>query len=184
MMNLGLLIGLLLFTQFFEPNENFQIKSDDFFDNSDIVNQGITFVSEALKFGPTGIPFYDLALVLLTSNADIEYLKDIPGSELTSHLKCSSLPLDKSQTYSIIRPLSTNPNVHTDFTDLKLPFTDIHAQNINFVGKKYCIAFNKRNYGFGFDALTSVPCMSNKMCGAILYGISVSPEVKINKLIN
>ena len=176
-MNLGLIIGLLLLTQFFEPSENLEIKSDDFFDNSDIITQNIIFVSQALKFGSFGIPFYDLAVTLLLNNADIEYLKNIPGSQLTSHFKCSSLPLDKSQTYSIIKPLSTNSNGIIDFSDLKLPFTNILAQYINCVGKNYCIAFNKRNYGFGFDALTSVPCMSNKMCGANLYGISVSTEV-------
>jgi hypothetical protein len=176
-MSLGLITAFLLLTQFFKTNENLQIKSDDFFDNSDIITQNITFVSQALKFAPTGIPFYDLAQALLLNYADIEYLKNIPGSQLTSHFKCSSLPLDKSQTYSIMKPLSTNPNGIIDFSDLKLPFTNILAQNINFVGKKYCIAFNKRNYGFGFDALTSVPCMSNKMCGASLYGISVSTEV-------
>ncbi len=176
-MSFGLIIALLLLTQLFEPNENLQVKTDDFFDNSDIITQNITFVSQALRFGPTGIPFYDLAQSLLLNYADIEYLKNIPGSQLTSHFKCSSLPLDKSQTYSIIKPLSTNPNGIIDFSDLKLPFSNILAQYINFVGKKYCIAFNKRNYGFGFDALTSVPCMSNKMCGANLYGISVSTEV-------
>ena len=176
-MNVCLRIVLLLLIQLFGHGESLNIKVDDFFDNSDILTQNITFVSETLKFGPAGIPFYDLVSELLLNYADIEYLKNIPGSQLATHLKCSTLPIDKTQTYSIIKPLSTKPNGIIDFSDLKLPFTNILAQYTNFVGKKYCIAFNKRNYGFGFDILTSVPCMSNKMCGASLYGISVSTEV-------
>jgi len=167
---------LLAFIQLFISQGNFEI-TDEFFDNTEITTQNITLVSKTLRFTTGSTPFYDVAPSLLLNLVDIEYLQNIPGAQLSNHLKCSTLPLDKTQKYSIIKPLSTLANGIIDFADLKLPFSNILAQYISFVGKKYCIAFNKRNYGFGFDVLTSVPCMSGKMCSAGLYGISVSTEV-------
>jgi len=100
---------------------------------------------------------------------------------LVNHETCSFLPLEKSPSvdYTLIKPKTGSPAaIQLGSSSIKMPFTNI-LSNSPFASLKYCIAFNKKNYGIGFDKLV-IPCLPDpNLCGLKFRGVSVSTEGRL-----
>jgi hypothetical protein len=111
----------------------------------------------------------------------ISKVNNVAGESLNSEdFKCGSLPLDKNQKYTLIKTLNKRDDI--DFCTIKLPFSNLLIENHSCIGKQFCLAFNRKNYGVAFDALASFPCMGDnlKLCGIHLQNIALSIEGKLS----
>ena len=168
---------LLLFCLVFYNCESNDVANDsknilaksDLFDEDIIDNLGDSFISDTLSFGASNLSFYKIPSKL---NTTIE----ITGDKLKDYEKCSYLPLDKTQNYSV----ATIPTAILSLANIKLPFLNMLIKFLPFPILKYCTAFNKNNFGIGFDNLI-FPCIpaNPALCGIELRGISLSNEGKL-----
>jgi hypothetical protein len=146
-----------------------------FFDPGELPSQ----VENFIRFRPGDFPFYKMGQVLLQQTIGVEWTRNVPGNRLSNYGKCGDLFLDPSQKYHIVRTKQKNFATIFDMLDIKLPFSTFLAKGMSFVGKNYCIAFNLKNYGLGFDPLAHVPCLPNQKCGIQLLSTSLSVESKL-----
>lgn len=125
---------------------------------------------EIIRFQPQNKSFISIP-ELIYNKTEFEYLH-VSGNSLPS--QCTNLFLDSSKMYHVIKPKIPSSNM-VNLADIKLPFSSIKSSFNYFLNKNFCIAFNKKNYAIGFDALASIPCMIDN-CFVHLSGISLSTE--------
>lgn len=131
-------------------------------------------INDIMRFHPNNLSFVNLAEYLF-SNTKINYSTSL-GSNLPT--KCSNLYLEPSFNYHVLRPKNRQDGV-LDFVNIKFPFSSVLASNALFLNKDYCIAFNLKNYGFGFDVMAGIPLMPDGSVGLHLKSISLSTENKL-----
>lgn len=132
-------------------------------------------LNEIMRFAPANTTFWSLAQILLgDTKISYSYLRgnNLPG-------RCANLMLDSSQMYHVLRPKIQADGVLT-YTHLKFPFSSVLASNTLFMGRDYCIAFNLKNYGFGFEVIKEIPTMMDGSAGLHFYSISLSTENKLS----
>ena len=151
---------------------------NDLYDYFDVDNIKDTFIPDTLKFPLSNLTFYKVPS--LKDVLPVNLIK-VRGNELANHAECSFLPLDKSLSveYSIMKPKKDSPGaIELGFCSIKMPFTNL-LSNSPFASLKYCIAFNKKTFGIGFDKL-QVPCLPDpQMCSLKFRGISLSNEGRL-----
>ncbi len=133
----------------------------EMFDSSASLDQ---YIDDFLRFNPNNVSFYKLPELILNL-IGVELVK-IQGNELVKHSECAILPMDPQQRYTILRTIAGNSGQMIS-VDVKPPFSNVFTINSIIIGKRFCIAFNRKNYGIGFEILKSMPCMSssNDECG-------------------
>ena len=122
------------------------------------------YIDKVLRFNPGNVSFYKLPELIL-NQLGVEHLK-IPGDQLAKHSECALLPMDPEQKYTVLKTFSGKGGQLTG-AEIKPPFSNIVTINSLVIGKRFCVAFNRKNYGVGFEILQAVPCMSSSLhdCG-------------------
>lgn len=131
-------------------------------------------LNDIMRFPPTNMTYWDLPH-LLFGNTKISY-SYLQGNQLPS--KCANLMLEPSFMYHVLRPKNIMDG-ELAYVNIKFPFSSILASNTLFLGRDYCIAFNLKNYGFGFDLIKEIPAMTDGGAGLHLQSISLSTENKL-----
>ncbi len=116
------------------------------------------YIDNVLRFSPGNVSFYKLPELIL-NQLGVE-LSKVPGHELAKQSECALLPMDPLQSYTVLRTVAGDGGQLTS-VDVKPPFSNVLTINSFIVGKRFCVAFNRKNYGVGFEILRAVPCMSS-----------------------
>lgn len=115
-------------------------------------------------------PFFEIP-AFLNKNQKIQQ-SSVTGSQLAP--KCSKLKLEPTSTYEQLQPKNPADGVLENFS-IKFPFANL-LSSVNFKGKNYCFAVNKKNIGFSFNTIQNLDVNGNENVGIHLESVSISND--------